>query len=471
MAHRPELHVTAEHGILDAPAGVFKDHQEWHLFHQWHPVDGSGARWAHQVATENPFDWEICDDVLAPAAGVTEIRAGSVLTTDSGETRLYSTVVSGAHKCVQLSIIPDLAATIIDLQDDPTALDPHVETYGTVVDDQGEFQNFRSPCVVPGWDDPLTREAANSGWVMLAVADRAGTSELVILDSEDGKQWQLRGPLTLSGPADIDTAQHKIVAPRFIRLRDEVDNQIYDVLILTLVDESHPATERTGYLIGAQVGTEFQVHSGFQMLDYGHDFTRPRNTNLPTADYSEAVLFGFMNGQGRHHDPFKSVSWQEEQWANCLSLPRSITLQGGRIYQTPYRGLPQAIRHSREAALWTGMLDVPADSAVTVELIDAAGAVCARITHHGEALELDRAMSPHFRSPAVQAPITPGDTDSLTIIVDASTVEVFADGGQVAVSSRVYFEERFAEFRVTTSGDAQVIRQDIVSPAGNYHYL
>lgn len=470
MTHRPELHVTAESGILDAPAGVLKDHADWHIFHQWHPTTGAGARWAHQVATENPFDWEICNDVLAPGPGVDELRAGSVVNAGT-ETRLYSTVVAGDHRCVQLAIIEDLSATTYDLDEDPTALDPHVQERGVVVDNQGDFRNFRSPCVVPAWEDNTIRTGDHKGWVMLTVADIEDRSTLVILDSADGTAWNLRGELELTGDANIDTSQHKIVAPRIIRLRDEVDEQIYDVLILTLVDNSQPATERTGYLVGSQSGSEFKVRSGFRILDYGHDFTRPRNTNTVNADYSEAILFGFMNGQGRHHDPYRSVSWQEEGWANCLSLPRSVTLQGGQLFQTPYQGLPTAIRHSEHAALWTGMLDIPVDSSIAVELVDATGAVCARITHHGNCLELDRAMSPHFSSSAVSAPITEGDTDSLTIIVDGSTVEVFADGGQVAMSSRAYFAKGLSEFRVIPTGEAELIRQDIVSAAGRYQFL
>ncbi|MDO4927636.1 MAG: GH32 C-terminal domain-containing protein [Corynebacterium sp.] len=470
MTHRPELHVTAESGILDAPAGVFKDHADWHIFHQWHSAATEGARWAHQVATANPFDWEICDDVLAPGPGITEVRAGSVVNAGT-ETRLYSTAVAGKHCYVQLAAIEDLTATTYDLADDPIALDPHVQERGVVVDDQANFRNFRSPCVVPAWEDNATRTGNHKGWVMLAVADTEERSTLVILDSTDGIAWNLRGELELTGAAGIDTSQHKVVAPRIIRLRDEVDQQIYDVLVLTLVDNSQPATERSGYLVGSQSGTEFKVHSEFRLLDYGHDFTRPRNTNTINADYNEAILFGFMNGQGRHHDPYRSVSWKEEGWANCLSLPRSVTLQGGRLFQTPYQGLPAAIRHSEHAALWTGMLDIPENSSIIVELIDATGEVCARITHHGDHLVLDRAMSPHFSSNAVSAPITEGDTDSLTIIVDGSTIEVFADGGQVAMSSRAYFTNGLAEFKVIPTGDADLIRQDIVSAAGLYQFL
>ena len=33
--HRPELHITAEEGVLFAPAGVLLDGNTWHVFHQY----------------------------------------------------------------------------------------------------------------------------------------------------------------------------------------------------------------------------------------------------------------------------------------------------------------------------------------------------------------------------------------------------------------------------------------------------
>ena len=47
------------------------------------------------------------------------------------------------------------------------------------------------------------------------------------------------------------------------------------------------------------------------------------------------------------------------------------------------------------------------------------------------------------------------------IVVDGSTVEVFADGGYVSMASRVYFNNSpFYEFEVTTTGGAKIVRQE-----------
>ena len=78
---------------------------------------------------------------------------------------------------------------------------------------------------------------------------------------------------------------------------------------------------------------------------------------------------------------------------------------------------------------------------------------------------VDRSMNPKHEGddPAV-APLDGSSSDSLTIIVDGSTVEVFADGGVATLASRVYFNGGFQSFAVKTFGSAAVERCYEVSP-------
>ena len=250
-----------------------------------------------------------------------------------------------------------------------------------------------------------------------------------------------------------------VVSPRIIRLRDEVDSKIYDVLMVTIEENG---SEHAGYVVGRLAGTKFKVAQPFQRLDYGHDFTRPRITNYTPGSvdestlYDEGILFGLLNGTGRLDDPSQHKSWQEGKWANVISLPRVVTLQGGTIFQTPPKGLPEAINNATRASSWIGLLEVPEGSTVTLSLNDASGNPAATIHHRGSSLELDRSAT--FESETAIAPLAEGDSDSLTVIVDGSTVEVFADGGQVAMASRVYFEGGCSAITATTDGDAQVLR-------------
>ena len=226
----------------------------------------------------------------------------------------------------------------------------------------------------------------------------------------------------------------------------------------------------SGYLVGRLEGTTFTVVSGFRRVDFGHDFSRPRSTNTTTGTltpeqrYERAVIVGLLNGNGRGDDATKHASWEAEGWANALSLPRRVTLEGGVLYQAPARGLPDAVKLSDYARSWTGVMEVPSGSCVTVTLLDGAGDPAATIRHSGDDISLDRSMNKAFNhcfadSEPATATLAEGDSDTLTIIQDGSTVEVFVDGGLIAMASRVYFEGGCSGLRVETSGDA-VIEQD-----------
>ena len=342
--------------------------------------------------------------------------------------------------------------------------------FGEAVGAHTDFDRFRSPSVVPDWAKE-DREEGHDGWLMLALTGDADAPVPVILESPNGESWSLLGRLSFNGDPGFNEGEvpatspiPPVVSPRLVRLRDEVDGEIYDVLFVTL---ERAGRDVSGYIVGRLDGTEFTVAKGFQRVDFGHDFSRPRNTNTTTGTiaqerrYDRAVILGLLNGNGRGDDASKHPTWEAEGWANSLSLPRAVTLQGGVLYQTPAQGLPDAVKLSDYAQSWTGVLEVPENSSVTVTLLDGSGDPAAVIRHTGDEISVDRSMSKAFdhyfkdSAPAV-APLAEGDSDTLTIIQDGASVEVFVDGGLVAMSSRVYFEGGCSAIEVHTEGEAVI---------------
>lgn len=458
--HRPELHLTSEIGVLNAPAGVLLDGSTWHLFHQFQKTADAPSRWAHVVADNTPFDWEVCNDVIAPRAGEVKVRAGSVTSQGAGAS-LYFTSVTETGTTVQLARLNDLNASIAEVEEEASTLDPGVHRVGKVLGNTGDFEDFRSPCVVHGWAAEEDRSGGHEGWLMLALTGPVDSPRMVVLSSPDGQDWRVVGPLTFEGDPGLP-ADSPVVSPRIIRLHDEVDDEIRDVLLVTVEQGER---EIAGYLVGELHGASFRVTSPFSRLDYGHDFTRPRNTNVTPgtlADherYDQAVLVGLMNGSGRRDEPEKHLSWATEGWVNCLSLPRIATLQQGVLYQTPTAGVIDAVAESDAALAWTGIAEVHSGGELLVDILDGNGKPAARVKHHGDAVSLDRSLSPHHsEDPVAMAPLLEADTDALTIIVDGSTVEVFADGGVATLCSRVYFDGGCSGFEVRTKGEATLER-------------
>ena len=80
-SHRPELHITAQHGVLEAPAGALFTGEQWHVFHQYRsqPDVKEKQPGAMVVSADSPFNWAHRDDVLSAEAPEVQVRAGSVV--------------------------------------------------------------------------------------------------------------------------------------------------------------------------------------------------------------------------------------------------------------------------------------------------------------------------------------------------------------------------------------------------------
>lgn len=453
---RPELHVTADSGILEGPAGVIFDGREgennWHIFYQYRPTPEAPSRWGHNVSDGDPFSWVECNDAIVPAGGESAVRAGAVIGAPEG-IYLYFTSATAAGNTIQLAHAPELEGLCDELLEDTNAT-PGVQRLGDIVEDTPEYNNFRSPCVVPDWKDDEREE--HDGWLMLAITGSVDTPKPVVLRSIDGVEWRFEGPLTFDGDPGIDLDE-TLVAPRICRLRDEVDSKIYDVFFFTL---ERGGKDRSAYIIGKLENNTFRVTTPAQALDFGHDFTRPRNTNYlpvamdPAQRYQGTYLFGFMTPSGRQGSPTKEPNWETEGWANTLTLPRYVTLQDGHLYQVPAPGLPEAVSTTRGAHLWTALCEISAGGSVVAEIVDGNGEVAARVSHAGDKLTVDR-----FDGQVAEAEIGEDEEDTITVIVDGSTLEVYADGGAVVMSSRIWPENGCIGIRSRAKGDASILNE------------
>ena len=453
--YRPELHVTAERGILEGPAGIYRtgaaSERVWNMFYQYRPTPDAPSRWGHQQSEEDAFSWVDCNDVIVPVGGEIAVRAGSVSAAGDG-VDLYFTSATAAGNTIQVAHVPHVDELCSDLDED-TDLDVSAAAsrLGAVVEDVAGVSNFRSPCVVPDWDADTDRDDAHDGWLMLAVSGPETAPKPVVLTSGDGRDWTLEGILEFEGEIGFDL-DASLVAPRIVRLRDEVDGQIRDVLFVTL---ERDGKDTAVYAVGELRGSVFRVDTPFTIVDHGHDFTRPRNTTYNLVEtaklYERAYLYGFMTNTDRAGDPTKEPNWDAEGWANALTLPRRITLQGGRLYQVPAPGLPDAVDSTDRARMWAGLCEVAPGSSVVVEVLDGDGEPGVVITHSGDQITLDRLDG----SPA-SAALHDEDEDNITVIVDGSTIEVYAGGGSVVMSSRVWLDGGCSGIRTRAHDGAEI---------------
>ena len=175
-SHRPELHITAQHGVLEAPAGALFTGEQWHVFHQYRSQpDVKKNNWGHVVSADTPFNWAHRDDVLSAEAPEVQVRAGSVVAPRCGdEAELFFTSVTDEGPSIHRALLTNLSGPQSDVRREGSVVDAPVLGLD-------KPQDFRSPCVVPGWADEDDRSEGHGGWLMLAVAGpMSGIGDVVI---------------------------------------------------------------------------------------------------------------------------------------------------------------------------------------------------------------------------------------------------------------------------------------------------
>lgn len=453
--HRPELHITAETGVLEAPAGALIVDGSMHVFHQFRPRESAGSRWAHQVASEVAYDWDVCDDVVVPEGSGDghdiDILAGSTVAIDERAAELFFVVTHpkdvsdddalGTHIThrqrgprtftIHRAAIDDVSE-LTDVSDDPTHADPRVRRLGPIDVDDSRYavSDLVTPCVIHRPDQTYPDQP----WLMLALAlEGSEDARIVVLRSADRQSWQVLGPLELPERTVRDS---RPFAPRMVSMVDAATGATHDVLFITYEGVEGESKEVAGYVVGTLSGTEFNVRTPFRPIDYGHDFTRPR-----IIPFDNPVMFGLV---GSH----PSI---ESTWANCLSAPRYLTLSEGKLYQD-ILGAPSAVRaFSDYAFIWCARIK-PHEGTVTVTVNGESGDPLATITYQASEVTVTRHPGGDSRS----AELGPDESGSLTIFYDSPVCEVFADGGAATLTSTMPSESRVASIDVSTADGAVV---------------
>lgn len=126
---------------------------------------------------------------------------------------------------------------------------------------------------------------------------------------------------TCCGSPDADTGEESdilILCPQGIDSRGDEFRNIF----------------ACGYLVGHLDGTTFTPTGEFTELDSGFEFYAPQVfTVAPGEPEQPPLLVGWLGNASEDCQP----SLTDHGWVHALSVPRDLTLRGGRLHQQPRR--------------------------------------------------------------------------------------------------------------------------------------
>ncbi len=445
--HRPRYHFTPERNFMNDPNGLVYFEGEYHLFYQHNPFGDTWGHmsWGHAVSTDLvrwrhlPVALREQDGIMVfSGSAVVDRRNTSGLCGAPGTACLAAIYAGHGHgkQTQNLAYSRDRGRT-------------WTKYAGNPVLDIGS-KDFRDPKVF--WHQPTGR------WVMVAALSEE--RKIRFYGSADLKRWTL---LSDFGPQGYTKGQWE--CPDLFELPVEGEpgrrRWVLDV-------DVNPGTPQGGsadqYFVGTFDGTTFKNDNpATQVLwaDQGKDFYASLSwSDLPASDPRRIWIGWMSNWQYAQQEP-------TSPWRGMFTVPRVLKLaalpEGLRLEQEPVAEL-RALRGEH----WTiaprqvsgqAALDPVAGDALEIRAVLAAGSAAAfglkvRKSDGEEtiigydvragALFVDRRLSgnvrfhPDFTGRHGGPLALDRGRLRLQVLVDRSSVEVFANGGRAVITERIF---------------------------------
>ena len=466
---RPHLHFTPPAWWMNDPNGLVWHAGRWHLFYQFHPHSRvwGPMHWGHASSGDLRV-WQDHGVALAPTeAGM--VFSGSAVF-DAHDTSGLGTAET--PPLVALYTLHDEAAA----QAGSTAFQHQALAYST--DGGAHWQRLPGPPVLPNPGTPGTRDFRDpklrwlperQRWLMaLAVGDR-----IAFYSSADLHHWVFESDFG----AGLGAHDGVWECPDLFPLPTPEGERW--VLLVSLVKGGPAGGSATQYFVGHFDGTHFRADAsdgaGVRWIDHGPDnYAGVTWAGVPDG---RTVFIGWMN----NWDYARELP--TAPWRGAMTLPRELQLrrEGGvwRLCSTPARelqaglgpvlwqagGEAEGLNAALHAAGGCAWLRCEADARESFSLVfENALGDCLRVGFDAARgvyfIDRRQAGETNFHASFAARYEVPrwagGALLTLTLVLDTSSVELFADAGCSVLTSQVF--PRAPWCRLQCQGPVQGLR-------------
>jgi beta-fructofuranosidase len=441
---RQQFHVQPPVGLLNDPNGLVQHQGTYHLCYQWHPFGPKHALkfWAHVTSTDL-VRWSAPEVALAPSRPYEShgCYSGSGIVADGQVRVLYTGNVR----------TPDGGRT-------PYQLLATLDADGTFAKDAANPIVGTIPGCSPHVRDPKVWQRDGRYWMVLGAQTEDLHGTVLLLSSPDLRSWTLLGPI--AGTAQ-DPYGYMWECPDLLHLDGR------EVLVISpQFDDGEAAGARrwrdvSVYAVGSldTAAPSFERHGAFRPIDAGPDFYAPQTF---VAEDGRTIMLGWFgmpdhDGQPPLEQKHPSAA---NGWVHCLTVPREVRLQDGDLVQWPVAelaalregagtgaalrlaaGQRQEVPGAAGTALDLQLTAVcEPGAALTLQLRDGAAGRPVQLVFdpHAGTVQLDRRLLGTGEGGVAAGAVRPGGTVDARVLLDHSSVEVFVDGGRLAMSARIY---------------------------------
>ncbi len=417
---RLRFHLMPPVGWLNDPNGLCQFGGEYHVFYQYAPFEAEGGIkfWGH-YKSRDLLRWEQCPVMLYSDQpyDIHGVYSGSALVQEDGLYLYYTGNVKHAgeydyiragrgHNTV-VAYSPDGVTLgwkrlLMENRDYPEGLSCHVR-------------------------DPKVWEQDGRYYMVQGARTLDDEGVVLVFESDDRLHWRHLNTLRTPEPFGymwecpdlfaLDGHWFLLVSPQGAPGKGAGFENVYACGYFPLDGDFRDRSARLGE---------------FVPLDYGTDFYAPQTF---TAD-GRRLLIGW---QGMPDAPYCNPT-TARGWQHCLTVPREVRYDKGKLLQRPARELEQ-LREGAQEYRFDGESTVPlgetAEILLTGECLREVGLGGLTLRHENGRLTMDFPIGGYGRT-VRSAPV--GKLEKLQILMDTSAIEVFANDGEAVMSARWYPE-------------------------------
>ncbi|WP_431522089.1 sucrose-6-phosphate hydrolase [Guptibacillus hwajinpoensis] len=427
---RPHFHLMPPVGLLNDPNGFIHWNGVYHVFFQWMPFKtGHGAKfWGHYTSTDL-IHWELAPTALAPGDWYDKngCYSGSAVTHEDKLLLFYTGNVKDeegnreTYQCLaesQDGVTFDKKGVVLEL---PEGYTPH----------------FR---------DPKVWKHLGKWYMVIGTQNLEEEGRVVLFESEDLKDWTLKGDVTASGHDRLGSFGFMWECPDLFEL-DGTDVLLFSPQGLEPDGDQYQNVYQTGYLSGAldyEMGT--LAHGEFSEIDRGFEFYAPQTT---LDENGRRLMIGWMGvpEQGEEHHPTKA-----HKWIHTLTIPRELRFEKGKLIQRPVQEL-ETMRHNKvekSATLSENKIEWEELNGTVYELLlqlkSVKGSFSVEFRNHATMTFNSVAQKLTFKRKSFvngneeTRSCSMKEVNELRFYVDASSIEVFVNNGEEVFTSRIFPE-------------------------------
>ena len=417
----PAFHVTGEKGWINDPNGLIYYKGQYHAFFQHYPDDTKWGpmHWGH-VVSDDLTNWNYLPVALTPGDDFDKngCFSGSAILHDGKLWLMYTGFIEnqGGDSIRQVQCLAESSDGIT------------FKKHGIVIGENNLPEGF-APC---DFRDPKVWLHEGYFWCIVAARKIEGRGRILLYKSKDLFNW-----IFVNDLFGTDSAGSMIECPDY---NEELGFLLYCEQFQPSENGIHLNVHTCRWCVGKiDYSTGRFKEDSRGIVDYGFDFYAPQTFG------GKPIIMGWLNMWDRN------VPSAKYGFAGMLTVPRSVSVKDGRLYQEPIVSCGEAYKDDVYDKLTdkvkTGVITIKAKNLECLDIkMRSGGTNFTYLTLNNGEWVFDRSKSgeaiigvekdPDTLNGLRRMPFSGKEEVTLTIVMDDFSVEIFEDGR--SLTSTIY---------------------------------